>query len=143
MNVAVGEIHGGTFRLPVRVYYEDTDAGGVVYYANYLKFLERARTEWLRAVGWDQSALAGTANLLFAVRALELDYLAPARLDDWLEVEARLARTGRASLDFEQRVCRGNTELCCGHVRVVCIDAMTFRPRALPAELMEVFAGDH
>ncbi len=85
---------GACFRLPVRVYYEDTDAGGVVYYANYLKYLERARTEWLRAAGWCQTALAGDRGLLFAVRSVELDYHAPVRLDDALEVEARIAELG-------------------------------------------------
>jgi acyl-CoA thioester hydrolase len=142
MRAAVGEIRGGAFHLPVRVYYEDTDAGGVVYYANYLKYLERARTEWLRAAGWDQAALAAEAGLLFAVRSIELEYVAPARLDDWLEVEARVVRTGRASVDFDQVVRRGGETVCTGHVRVACLDAASFRPRALPAELMEVFAGD-
>lgn len=142
MRAAVGEIRGGVFHLPVRVYYEDTDAGGVVYYANYLKYLERARTEWLRAAGRDQSALVSEDNVLFAVRSVELEYLAPAHLDDQLDVEAWVARRGRASVDFEQVVRRGGTDVCRGYVRVACIDATTFRPRALPAELMEVFAGD-
>ena len=132
----------GCFRLPVRVYYEDTDAGGVVYYANYLKYLERARTEWLRAAGWDQAGLASERGLLFAVRTVELDYRAPARLDDMLEVEARIADLGHARIDFEQRVLRDGRPLCTGRVRVVCLDAAAFRPCALPDDMKEVFAGD-
>lgn len=132
---------GACFRLPVRVYYEDTDAGGVVYYANYLKYLERARTEWLRAAGWGQTALASDRGILFAVRSIELDYRAPARLDDALEVEARIAALGRARIDFEQRVLRDGEPLCSGRIRIACLDATTFRPRPLPDDMKEVFAG--
>ncbi|MDZ7787327.1 MAG: tol-pal system-associated acyl-CoA thioesterase [Halofilum sp. (in: g-proteobacteria)] len=132
---------GACFRMPVRVYYEDTDAGGVVYYANYLKYLERARTEWLRAAGWGQTALVSDRSLLFAVRSIELDYHAPARLDDALEVEARIAGLGRARIDFAQRVLRDGEALCIGRVRIACLDAGTFRPRALPDDMKEVFAG--
>ena len=132
----------GGFRLPLRVYYEDTDAGGVVYYANYLKYFERARTEWLRAAGWDQADLAARRGVLFAVRSVEVEYRAPARLDDALEVEARVTAVGRAGIDFGQRVLRGETELCRGSVRIACLDADNFRPRALPADLKEVLAGD-
>lgn len=132
---------GACFRMPVRVYYEDTDAGGVVYYANYLKYLERARTEWLRAAGWGQTDLASDRGVLFAVRSIELDYHAPARLDDALEVEARIAAVGRARIDFAQRVLCNGEPLCTGRVRVACLDAATFRPRALPDDMKEVFAG--
>jgi acyl-CoA thioester hydrolase len=132
---------GACFRMPVRVYYEDTDAGGVVYYANYLKYLERARTEWLRAAGWGQTALASDRGLLFAVRSIELDYRAPARLDDALEVEASIAALGRARIDFAQRVLRDGDALCTGRVRIACLDAATFRPRPLPDDMKEVFAG--
>jgi acyl-CoA thioester hydrolase len=141
MTAVVGEIRGRVFHLPVRVYYEDTDAGGVVYYANYLKYLERARTEWLRAAGWDQSSLEHDAGLLFAVRSLEVEYIAPARLDDWLDVEAQVVQVGRASVSFDQLVGRRGTELCHARVRVACLDATTFKPRALPATLREVFVG--
>jgi len=127
-------------RLPVRVYYEDTDAGGVVYYANYLKYLERARTEWLRAAGFGQAHLAAQRNLVFAVRSLQIDYRAPARLDDELDVEARVARVGRASVDFAQSVRRDGALLCAARVRVACLDASGFRPAALPPDLKEVFA---
>lgn len=126
-----------SYCLVVRVYYEDTDAGGVVYYANYLKYLERARTEWLRDAGIDQRALVAQRNLVFTVRSVEIDYRAPARLDDRLEVEARVVRVGRASVDFAQAVRRDGTELCSARVRVACLDAGTFRPRALTVELRQ------
>lgn len=129
------------FRLPVRVYYEDTDAGGVVYYANYLKYFERARTEWLRTLGFDQSRLAREWNLLFAVRSMEVDYRWPARLDDLIEVVMPPPIVRRASLDFEQAVRRvdDGAALCEARVRIACLDAETFRPRGLPQALQEDF----
>ncbi len=130
------------YRLPVRVYYEDTDAGGVVYYANYLKYMERARTEWLREGGWNQADLAAYHRVLFAVSSIALDYRAPARLDDALEVEARIEAIGRARIDFAQRVLHDDRELCSGRVRIACLDAATFRPRALPRELKEALSGE-
>lgn len=135
MNASSPHRRADAYRLVVRVYYEDTDAGGVVYYANYLKYLERARTEWLRDAGIDHRTLVAQWNLLFTVRSVGIDYRAPARLDDRLEVEARVVRIGRASVDFAQAVRRDDTELCSARVRVACLDADTFRPRALPAEL--------
>jgi len=143
MSATVGQIRGRVFHLPVRVYYEDTDAGGVVYYADYLKYLERARTEWLRALGWDQSTLEREAGLLFAVRSVEIEYIAPARLDDCLDVEARVVQVGRASVIFDQLVRRGETALCHARVRVACLDATRFKPRGVPAALREVFVGDN
>jgi acyl-CoA thioester hydrolase len=98
------------FVLPVRVYYEDTDAAGVVYYANYLKFLERARTEWLRAAGFEQTRLLKERGLVFMVRAVQADYLKPALLDDLLTVVSQVERIGRASAVFSQRVRRGEGE---------------------------------
>lgn len=141
MSVSDGRSDGGVFRLAVRVYYEDTDAGGVVYYANYLKYLERARTEWLRSLGWNQSALADVHGVLFAVSSIGIDYRAPARLDDLLDIEARVAGQGGARLDFDQRVLCADRELCRARVRVACLDAGTFRPRVLPDDLKEVFGG--
>lgn len=142
MSDAVVGAGGSAFRLPVRVYYEDTDAGGVVYYANYLSYLERARTEWLRSAGFGQSELAAERGLLFAVRSVSIEYRAPARLDDQLDVFAQVARVGGASIDFDQRVECAGAELCRARVGVASIDAETFRPRVLPADLKEVFAGD-
>lgn len=125
------------FTLPVRVYYEDTDAGGVVYYVNYLKFMERARTEMLRHIGLEQAKLARD-NILFVVHSVSAKYLAPARLDDELFIQTQVVEKGKATLFFKQQVVRlsDQTILCEGHVKVACVTADTFKPRQLPAELM-------
>jgi acyl-CoA thioester hydrolase len=128
------------FVLPVRIYYEDTDAGGVVYYANYLKYFERCRTEWLRALGVDQSELYRDQGLQFVVAQIEAKYLEPARLDDELAVEARLVRLGRCSLDFEQWARRAQVTLVHGRVRVACVDAQRQMPARLPHALLERIA---
>lgn len=126
------------FAWPVRVYYEDTDAGGVVYHAGYLRFLERARTEWLRAGGVSQSALAAERRLLFAVTEMDLRFLAPARLDDALQVTCRLDEARGASLRFSQDVVRiaDNRTLVAARVRAACLAADSFRPRPLPQDLL-------
>lgn len=131
------------FVWPVRVYYEDTDSGGVVYYANYLKFMERARTEWLRARGFEQDALLRDQRLLFAVRALNVEYHRPARFNDLLEVTSRIVAAGGASLVFGQTIQRaGSAEwLCSAQVKVACIDAETFRACRMPRQLMREIAG--
>lgn len=121
--------------ITVRVYYEDTDAGGVVYYANYLKFLERGRTEYLRALGWQQQALLEETGLAFAVRSLTADYLKPARLDDLLEIETRVAELGRAQVTFAQSIRRGAATLLTATVRVACLDLARGKPAAMPREL--------
>jgi len=121
------------FTWPVRVYYEDTDSGGVVYYANYLKFMERARTEWLRAHGVEQTALRRDEGVIFAVHKVQLEYLQPARLDDALEVSVRVSEYGGASIGFAQEVRRAGVTLCRAAVRIVSLDADTFKPRPLPA----------
>jgi len=128
------------FHWPVRVYWEDTDAGGVVYHARYLHFLERARTEWLRSLGVDQSRLASERGILFAVTALDLRFHAPARLDDELVVGVRLARRRPASLEFRQHLARrrDNCAIISANVRAACLDAIRFRPRPIPAD---VFSG--
>jgi acyl-CoA thioester hydrolase len=124
------------FSWPVRVYWEDTDGGGIVYYANYLRFLERARTEWLRARGQSQSELARSAGVIFTVVHLEVSYLRPARLDDELAVSCEVAPEGRASLRFRQRITRGADTLLEASARVACLQAGTLRPRRLPAEVL-------
>lgn len=117
-----------TATLRIRVYYEDTDAGGVVYYANYLKYFERARTEWLRQLGVDQSQLAKTERRLFVVKSVEIQYRRPAKLDDELIIHTDVTRMKRASIQFEQRaLCRGEL-LCEASVTVCCVDAESFRP---------------
>jgi acyl-CoA thioester hydrolase len=122
----------------VRVYYEDTDAGGVVYHATYLKFLERGRTEWLRALGFEQDRLREEQGVLFVVRKLSIDYLRPARFNEQLLVTAAIAGHGRTSLDFEQRVLRfANAEICCrAHVNVACIDPQRMRAVRIPDNVM-------
>ncbi len=128
----------GEFRWPVRVYYEDTDAGGVVYHTGYIRYFERARTEWLRALGYSQRQLAEETGVLFSVVDLTIRYARPARLDDELEVVTRASVAGGASVAFEQVVqLSGGAVLAEGRVRVACVDALTFRPRRLPAALAE------
>lgn len=125
-----------SFHLPVRVYYEDTDAGGVVYHTGYIRFFERARTEWLRTLGYSQNKLAQEAGVLFTVVELTVRYLKPARLDDLLQVLARAERTGGASLLFSQEARNQAGDLLAeGQVRVACVDAHSMKPRRLPAEL--------
>jgi acyl-CoA thioester hydrolase len=120
------------FTWTVRVYYEDTDAGGIVYYANYLKFFERARTEWLRALGIHQQALLDMDGAAFVVRSARIDYVAAARLDDELTLTLKVEKLGRASVQFAQQAWRGATLLSSADVKVGCIDAATMRPRAVP-----------
>ncbi|HWV17435.1 MAG TPA: tol-pal system-associated acyl-CoA thioesterase [Rhodocyclaceae bacterium] len=127
------------FCLPVRVYYEDTDAAGVVYYANYLRFIERARTDWLRTLGVDQGALMQSHGIAFAVRALEADYFKPGRLDDELMVRSTLEEVGRAQVVFRQNVMRGEELLFSARVRVVSFDPATARAAAIPKAVQEKF----
>jgi tol-pal system-associated acyl-CoA thioesterase len=125
-------IQGTEFSWRARVYWEDTDGGGVVYYANYLKFMERARTEWLRAMGHSQAELAGQFGFVFAVVEVKVNYRRPARLDDELVITCLPVPEGRASIRFRQVVRKGDETLADGEVRVACVDAKSFRPRALP-----------
>ena len=120
------------FQFPVRVYWEDTDAGGIVFYANYLKFFERARTEWLRAAGVEQQALRDSTGLMFVVAGTQLRYLAPARLDDLLSITVDPEPAGRASLVVRQRALRGDTLLCEGEIRIGCVRAADLKPQRLP-----------
>ena len=126
------------FHWPVRVYYEDTDLGGVVYYANYLKFLERARSEWLRSLGVSQSGLLESQRLLFAITSVEIRYLKPARFEDELIVSVALDRLRKASMSFLQSVHRDHVDgelLCTARVVAACLDADSMRPRPFPAHL--------
>jgi acyl-CoA thioester hydrolase len=130
------------FSWPVRVYYEDTDAGGVVFYANYLKFMERARTEWLRHLGYEQDALAERDGVLFVVRRTEVDYRYPARFNDLLDVTVEVVKKGGASLSFRQEVRRhSDGRVCCsGTVDAACVGAETFRPSRIPSHLLAEIA---
>ncbi len=135
---------GAPFQHTLRVYWEDTDAGGVVFYANYLKFFERARTEWLRALGLGQQALRDATGAIFIVSDTALRYLAPARLDDLLTVTVQPVDTGRASMTLQQQAWRNNagtspaTLLCEGRIRIGCVDAASFRPRRFPEPVTQV-----
>lgn len=128
------------FFWPVRVYYEDTDAAGVVYYANYLKFFERARTERLRAIGFQQDQLRASEGVLFAVKTVQADYIKPARFNDQLWVTADVTELKRASLTFAQEIRRddGNGErLCQASIRIVCLNAEDLRPAPIPDYLLQ------
>ncbi|MBB5391697.1 MULTISPECIES: tol-pal system-associated acyl-CoA thioesterase [unclassified Herbaspirillum] len=136
------------FDWKIRVYYEDTDTGGVVFYANYLKFFERARTEWLRSFGFQQQQLAETTGAIFVVKGTSVDYLSPARLDDELKLTVVVEKLRNASIEFVQEAWRlpsgngaaGNNQeatlLARGRITVVCVDAASFRPQQIPAELL-------
>jgi acyl-CoA thioester hydrolase len=134
--IAPSFVTGQPFTWTVRVYYEDTDTGGVVYYANYLKFFERARTEWLRAAGFEQQVLAAELGLQFVVARIECDYRRPARLDDVIELDVRVSQAGRASVVFEQTARRGDEVLATARVRAGCVDTTTLAPKAMPASLL-------
>jgi len=129
----------GAFQFPVRVYWEDTDAGGIVFYANYLKFFERARTEWLRALGISQSRLRETTGGMFVVSETSVRYLRPARLDDELLVTARLQEAGRASLIIAQQALQknGGALLCEGTIRIGWVDAASLQPARIPSIILE------
>ena len=123
------------FSFPIRVYWEDTDAGGVVYHASYVRFLERARTEWLRAQGVGQQALRESEDLVLVIRDMRLDFHKPAKLDDQLLVSVVMTERRKASLLIEQEISRGGQALVHATVRVACLVASSFRPRPLPAWL--------
>jgi len=121
--------------VSVRVYWEDTDAGGVVYYANYLRFFERARTEWLRAIGVEQGRLQAQTDCIFVVAEVQLRYLAPARLDDLLVLSVQVVQSGRVSLQLVQQAWRGDTLLAEGRVRIGCVRASTLKPCRIPEQV--------
>jgi acyl-CoA thioester hydrolase len=124
------------FSWPARVYWEDTDGGGVVYYANYLKFLERARTEWLRARGFAQTDLVKDPGILFVVANLSIDYRRPARLDDVLDITCDVEMDGNVCMRFAQAIKRGQEVLVEASVRVACLDAQSFKPKRIPTGIV-------
>jgi acyl-CoA thioester hydrolase len=131
-----GQASAATFSWPVRVYYEDTDLGGVVYYANYLKFMERARTEWLRALGFEQTALARDHGVVFVVSSLAIDYLRPAAFNDELAVTVELDRLGAGQIILKQHISRGQEPLVAASVRIGCVNTATFRPVRIPEPIV-------
>ncbi len=132
------------FKWPIRVYYEDTDAGGVVYYANYLKFFERARTEVLRTLGFEQDQVRQQEGVLFAVRSINVDYILPARFNETLQVSAELVELKRASLIFKQEIFRATSDilLCQATVRIACLDEHELRPRSIPQPMFQRIKDD-
>ncbi len=137
-------MRNGGFRCPVRVYYEDTDAAGIVYYANYLKFMERARTEWLRSLGYEQRSLARDHDVLFTVARMHVRYRSPTQLDDRLEVTVRVGRIGHASFDMQQEVLRERAVLACeAQVRIACVRGADMRPRRIPNSLLVELRREH
>ena len=126
---------GKVFVLPVRVYFQDTDAGGVVYHASYVNFMERARTEWLRTHGYSNAGLMKEFGVVFVVRSLKLDYLKPALLDDLLSVTAQIKEIGRSRLNLLQSVLRGNELLTEAEVHLVCVSLQGFKPVSVPEAL--------
>jgi acyl-CoA thioester hydrolase len=127
------------FTIPVRIYYEDTDAGGVVYYSNYLKFLERCRTEWLRAIGHEQAELMRDPGIAFVVRSVNLEYLKPARLDEMLSVSLEVEKITKSQIFFRQHIRRANPEakdgwdeLINGKIQIVCVNAALMKITSIP-----------
>lgn len=127
------------FILPVRVYYEDTDAGGVVFYANYLKFFERGRTEWLRNLGVNQAQLAEEQQRIFVVVGTQLRYRSPARLDDLLQINTTLSKVGNSSCSFEQIAERNGEILVESSIQICCVDTQSFKPAPIPADIRSLF----
>ena len=137
----ITELHQAPFRFPLRIYWEDTDAGGVVFYANYLKFFERARTEWLRSLGFEQEPLRAQTGSIFIVTDTRVRYLRPARLDDLLAVTVHVEHAGRAQMTIAQQAWRqlprGEELLAEGTIRIGCVDAGTFKPQRIPTAIAE------
>jgi acyl-CoA thioester hydrolase len=124
-----------TFNWPVRVYYEDTDAGGVVYHSNYLNFMERARTEWLRALGFEQPQVQADMGVIIVVHSMQLEFKSPAYFNDLLDIHCKLTKVGRGSIEMEQQTMRENTLLIKAQVKLAFVNADTFKPLGIPAEI--------
>lgn len=123
------------FHWPIRVYYEDTDAGGVVYHSQYLNFMERARTEWLRSLGFEQAALRASLNVLFVVHSMQIQYKKSARFDDFLSVETQLTQLRLSSFECSQQILRDQERLIQAQVKIACVDATTYKPTGIPAPI--------
>jgi 4-hydroxybenzoyl-CoA thioesterase/acyl-CoA thioester hydrolase len=132
----VSEFSQDSFSIPIRVYIEDTDAGGIVYYVNYLKYMERARTEFMRSLGYDKPAMPAK-GLLLVVHSAEIQYRRSALLDDALQASAAVGKLGRAAVVFEQKIWRGNEIICEGVVKVACVDDASRKPCALPETIYQ------
>ena len=137
MNSPVSSAPAAHFHHPVRVYWEDTDAGGIVFYANYLKFFERARTEWLRALGHSQQEMVDTTGCMFVVQETTVRYVKPARLDDVLTITVDVRERGRASLRIAQQAWCGDRLLAEGEIRIGCVERATMKPHRIPGPIFE------
>jgi acyl-CoA thioester hydrolase len=137
MNHEVSPVPAAHFHHPVRVYWEDTDAGGIVFYANYLKFFERARTEWLRALGHGQQEMVDATGCMFVVQETSVRYRSPARLDDLLTITVDVRERGRASLRLAQQAWRGDRLLAEGEIRIGCVERATMKPHRIPGPIFE------
>ena len=124
-----------TFNWPVRVYYEDTDAGGVVYHSNYLNFMERARTEWLRHLGFEQTYLKDVLNVIFVVHSMQIQFKKPAKFNDLLIVSCEVSKIGRGSFEFLQKISVKQQTLIEAQVKIACVDALSFKPTAIPEKI--------
>ena len=136
-HMAPRAAHAHRFDIRTRIYWEDTDAGGVVYYANYLKFMERCRSDWLRALHVDQNLLRAERRLQFAVVSVTVDFMRPAVLNDEVLVTAELERLSGATICFKQTIMRGGVQLIDANVRAACLDSGTLRPRPIPKDLFK------
>ena len=131
-----------TFDWPIRIYYEDTDSGGVVYHSNYLNFMERARTEWLRSLGFEQDELITNHQCIFAVHSMQMNFRRPARFNDALIIRTYIANVSGASFEFDQKVFRGDELLCEAMVKVACLDSNRFRPKSIPSFILMEIDGE-
>ncbi|PHS24486.1 MAG: tol-pal system-associated acyl-CoA thioesterase [Methylophaga sp.] len=129
------------FEWPIRVYYEDTDSGGVVYHSNYLNFMERARTEWLRSLGFEQDELITNHQCIFAVHSMQLKFRRPAKFNDLLLLQSRITDLSGASFEFEQKIFRDDELLCEAVVKIACLNSTRFRPMAIPPSLLTEIQG--
>ncbi|MDH5358450.1 MAG: tol-pal system-associated acyl-CoA thioesterase [Gammaproteobacteria bacterium] len=130
------------FEWPFRIYYEDTDSGGVVYHSNYLNFMERARTEWLRSLGFEQDELITQHQCLFAVHSMQLNFRRPAKFNDALVVRSHVVNVSGASMEFEQKIFRDDELLCEAVVKIACLDANRFRPKSIPSFMLTEIQGE-
>ena len=137
MKIEESPVPAAHFHHPVRVYWEDTDAGGIVFYANYLKFFERARTEWLRALGHSQQEMVDTTGCMFVVQETTVRYVKPARLDDQLTITVDVRERGRASLRIAQQAWCGDRLLAEGEIRIGCVERATLKPHRIPGPIFE------
>ncbi|MES2012402.1 MAG: tol-pal system-associated acyl-CoA thioesterase [Pseudomonadota bacterium] len=136
------QLENSQFVWPIRVYYEDTDSGGVVYHSNYLNFMERARTEWLRALGFEQTALKNELGMLFVVHSMHIAFKSPAYFNDMLAVQNQLVKAGHGSIEFLQTIVRNDQVLLEAKVKLACVDAASFKPQGIPVVVKQAIMNN-